>query len=328
MQQKRNEIIDFYKGVLMFGVIWGHTITALKGGLDVGTIFIHTFLRTYDMPFFMILSGFFLTKSLLRDQSKRVLLNRGSMILFPILLWNLISLNWHFSSFYFLWAIFMSSCICIAAHYFSNLIGRHKQLIELIIEMMAIFALHMINIPCNLFYLFPFFVVGRHLPNIDFKLSHITFSLIIFVLALCFWQGKYSPWSLGADAWKENPTEILVYLYRFGLGIIGTFFMANIFKVLHSLQWAGKSIIFQAGSQTLGIYIIQTFLIERFLQRGVKYIIENHNISYTPTEVNVLAYIIAPLITLFTLKMTSEFITKVEKTKYLQYAFGFKLIKK
>lgn len=30
--EKRNIKFDFYKGILIFGVIWGHTITALSGG--------------------------------------------------------------------------------------------------------------------------------------------------------------------------------------------------------------------------------------------------------------------------------------------------------
>lgn len=75
------------------GVILGHTITALKGVLDVGSISVYTFIRTYDMPFFMILSGFFLSKFLYRHEIERVLMNRITMILFPTLLWNVITGN-------------------------------------------------------------------------------------------------------------------------------------------------------------------------------------------------------------------------------------------
>ena len=151
MKQNRNKIIDFYKGILMFGVIWGHSITALKGGIETPPIFIHVFLRTFDMPFFMILSGFFLKRSLLRDGYKKVFFNRVTMILFPIIIWNIAVLNRYFTSYYFLSAVFISSCICIAANYISDKIGKNQ--ISIAIEIIAILSLYLIDLPWNLFYL-------------------------------------------------------------------------------------------------------------------------------------------------------------------------------
>ena len=69
--ENRNQKVDFYKGLLMWGVIWGHTISALTNGTLNKGIFIHNFFRLYDMPFFMILSGFFLFKSLEKNNTCR-----------------------------------------------------------------------------------------------------------------------------------------------------------------------------------------------------------------------------------------------------------------
>ena len=62
MISKRNAKYDFYRGLLMLGVVWGHTITALRYGIGGSSGLLH-FFRTYDMPMFAFISGYFLNKS-------------------------------------------------------------------------------------------------------------------------------------------------------------------------------------------------------------------------------------------------------------------------
>ena len=49
---------DLYKGLLMFSVILGHTFTAISVNS-----YLHIFIRSFDMPFFAFISGYFLRKS-------------------------------------------------------------------------------------------------------------------------------------------------------------------------------------------------------------------------------------------------------------------------
>ena len=56
---ERNAKWDFYRGLLIWGVVIGHTITALKSG-DSSYVWLHTFLRMYDMPMFAFISGYFI----------------------------------------------------------------------------------------------------------------------------------------------------------------------------------------------------------------------------------------------------------------------------
>ena len=53
---ERNSSVDYYNGMLMWWVVWGHTITCLlqNAPSEVG---IHPIFRKYDMPFFMLISG-------------------------------------------------------------------------------------------------------------------------------------------------------------------------------------------------------------------------------------------------------------------------------
>ena len=86
MADKRDTGIDFIKGILIFGVVYGHVITALTVGSHQ-QVWLHTFMRTFDMPFFMLLSGFFFRKSLSSNGFVKVLLNRLTMIgiLLPVI---------------------------------------------------------------------------------------------------------------------------------------------------------------------------------------------------------------------------------------------------
>ncbi len=110
---ERNERYDFYKAVLMFGVVWGHTITNMGGGEISCNI--TWFLRLYDMLFFMLISGYFLKFNVEKYNTKQLLLNKITTILLPTILWTLIlTMGQHlFSGYYFLHAIFYSSVTII-----------------------------------------------------------------------------------------------------------------------------------------------------------------------------------------------------------------------
>lgn len=60
----RDPSVDFAKGMLMWCVVYGHMVDALLGGMSHATVWLHLFVRTFDLPFFMILSGYFLKNSM------------------------------------------------------------------------------------------------------------------------------------------------------------------------------------------------------------------------------------------------------------------------
>ncbi len=325
MAQSRNDFIDFCKGFLMLGVIWGHTITSLEGGISA-PVFIHTFFRTYDMPFFMILSGFFLGKSLSHNQVRKTFVNRITMVLLPVLLWNLLARNIHFSSFYFLFAVFVSSTICIGAYSLGRVFSQKGRYVEFCIEVASIIILHFVSIPWNMFYLFPFFVVGRYLPNINFRLKNFKFFLFAFVFLLCFWQVKYTPWNFGFDAWQNDSFGIVIYVYRFVLGVLGTYIIANVLKVIYNLNGGGYSMLVKCGRQTLAIYILQSFFVG-YLQRFVTFLVQKYDIAYSQIEINIIGYIAAPIVALTLLKICSLIVDCFARYRFTKYLFGFKLIK-
>lgn len=162
----RNEKFDFYKGILMFGVIWGHTITNLLCGSQ-NNIDIHWIMRTYDMPLFMVISGYFMSFTLSRKSLYQAIKDKVTMILLPTLIWGLIiTYGKSVGPLYFLWAIFYSSLIMaiLCKVVKSNVL---RSIICVIIVISLNFAPFTWS---NMSYLFPFFALGYFYNELDVRI--------------------------------------------------------------------------------------------------------------------------------------------------------------
>ena len=114
----RDEKLDFFKGLLIWSVVLGHSLNVLCPGTVL-----HTVIRTFDLPMFMFISGRLLQGSVNRYDWKQFVVNKVTNIAFPAVIWILISLllgDLH--SYYFLWSVFISSVlVCLIRE-----IGKNK----------------------------------------------------------------------------------------------------------------------------------------------------------------------------------------------------------
>lgn len=327
----RNQKVDFYKGLLMWGVIWGHTITALANNTLHEGIFIHRFFRLYDMPFFMILSGYFLYKSLERNNSlKNILLDKITRLLVPILLWNWII---HFpypsiESLYFLWAVFISSILTITIHTITKSL-KYKNYFQLILSLGIILSLYLFpHWQFNLFYLYPFFILGYFSNTFKIRLKCIPF-LILFIISICFWEPEYSPWETCPTTLNGNLT--VVYLFQFLIGAIGSFVMWRIWSFIYKSN-SIINLITRIGKETMALYILQTIVIEIILSKIVRYTQNEiwHGVNWITTSqqnVNILGYLTSPIIAFLTMFVLYKIIRLTKSNIYLAKIWGFKLDK-
>lgn len=151
--------------MLMIGVIWGHTINAYH--LSGYTCWIHMLFRTYDMPFFMLLSGVFLARSVQKYDLWNLFLNKFTTLLVPVVVWSLIrTQGFSFDSYYFIPAVFYSSVFVILANFAANKFLRFAMYISPII------VLHCIDYWFyNIAYLYPFFLIGYLFFNTEIKIK-------------------------------------------------------------------------------------------------------------------------------------------------------------
>ncbi len=328
----RDQEIDFIKGMLIWCVVYGHAVDALCGRLPHQSVWLHVFVRTFDLPFFMVISGYFCQKSLGRKNLSRVVIDRLTMLLFPIVIWTLLRghLNIVSGMYYFLWAVLSSTMACVAVRLVTRLCRVESvRIMELVFLWFLVVLLYFIHMPWNLFYLFPFFVVGYGLRDLDFRLTKTSFAtmVIVFAVGLCFWSAAYSPWRLNDLAWRTDSFAVILYAYRTVLAIAGVYVMNFVFRAVMgylSRTPLVKSAIVEAGAETLAIYILQAILVERAIGKLLSVVFGRLGISVADWYVNLVGYVIAPIVAFFVLIVLTRIVRKIKMIPVVRNLFGFK----
>lgn len=354
MNKIRNDRMDYFKGILMLGVILGHAITALKGGESL-SVDIHTFVRTYDMPFFMLISGLFLAKSVDRYVPWKNILNKISSIIVPLLLWNTVfyickiaisfvlgtatvSVRNYLLAMaggsWFLWSATACSCMMIV------ICGVFKKTGFRLAASVAV-SITLLFVPMdawNLAFMFPFYAIGFFAEWALSKMSEkrIAFwqglSVATFILLWCFWDGRYSVWNAGSYLLGGNMAQTaFAVIFRFAIGLTGCVAMSIVFDILFKsehpwMKWINKELI-SVGNNTLIIYLFQGFVIEYLLAKIVPMAAEK--LAFNPFTFNagLLGYILAPVIAFVCMIVLNRIIIAMKKLPLIgAYIFGFKAI--
>lgn len=87
---KRLESYDFMKGVLIMCVIWGHLCMYLSGS-DYEKNELTTYIRLFQMPLFILISGFFQKSVVTLDDLKSKLRKSILHIGIPLIIWSILT---------------------------------------------------------------------------------------------------------------------------------------------------------------------------------------------------------------------------------------------
>lgn len=317
----RDERYDFYKGLLIIGIVLGHVLTALQSG-EGSTFWIHQFVRTYDLPMFAFISGIFLRESCVKRSAFKNILNKVGGILLPALIWGELFalIGGRFvpdtGGLWFLFSIFISSIIVILINCLKNIALR------VACFGIVIILLHTIIVdPFMTGFLLAPMVVGYYYKEIVFKIRKtlsinnqkllLFFLTYSFILAQCFWKSDYSIWSLGCNVFKNNMyvSNSIGIMYRFVIGMLGSIVMKKLFDTI--LIWINaddreeckkmKKTIIQWGQSTLEIYILHAWLVSVAGAKVISVIVLK--LGYNPLMVNerLLLFVIAPMVTIVVL---------------------------
>ena len=324
----RNERIDFYKGILMWGVVWGHTITSLLNGAqnDIG---IHPIFRTYDMPFFMLISGLFLSYSIKKYSFFQLIKNKITTIAIPTILWTLVLskfssiVSW---SYYFLWAVFLSAMIVCA---FNKSITDKRWQMVVYAVLIILFHVLPFNI-ANLPYLFPYFVLGYYGYNLlyDEKMKSL-YILPFYILGLCFWNGKYNIWNAGANVIGGGTFILLAILYRTFMALSGMIVAKGIFDFLYMYLSDNHpsvcSLFVNFGKETLALYILHVIVLSKVVGKTTEVMIRMLGYNMWETNHLFLGYFIAPLLSFAIMMLLLWLIKWCKRHRYTDKLFGFKI---
>lgn len=331
MMGGRDDSVDFAKGMLMLGIIYGHMVTALFGGGKHIQVWLHSVVRTYDLPFFMLLSGFFLQRSLMKNGCWSTALNRIGMIGLPIVFWTLIRghINVWGWAYYFLWAVFVCSLLCCLVRILSSVLPlKFAKPAEWCLFLAIVTLLHLVYVPWNMFYLFPFFIVGFYLKDIKFEMPAKSLSIVTFlyVVGLCFWSGNYTPWRVGPFSWRDG--IVYINVLRFMFALVGIIVMSNLFKLLQRITVGSRFYekTLNGGKETLGLYILHVILISSVLAKGMKALYSRLDMTLGADLQYCVAYVVAPLASWYCFVGLTYLIRFIRSKSWLKWMFGLRLV--
>lgn len=274
--------LDLTKAFAIFCVLLGHVIQLSSSNDPYHDSWLFQFIYAYHMPLFVMVSGFFLGKSL-QQPFKVFLQKRITQLILPIITFGSLFFVFHntiytalsghapitFNTCFFganMWFLrYLFAMLGIA--YISKRLFRNT-LIAALLPMVILFCFT----KSGIFRLYPYLWCGYFFATHSEKLlqhckRNFAISTLIFAAGLCFWQGDYDA-NLRFIFLKPHfylDTEHLGYvLIRLWVGLSGSFTFLFLFKLLSDQLPQNKlsTYVQRVGRHTLGIYCVQIYLLE------------------------------------------------------------------
>lgn len=313
--EERVIYVDLLKVFAIFLVVWGHCMQHLSE-VPTSTNAVFLWISSFHMPLFMSLAGLFAERTFNRP-FKDYLSKRSKQLLLPWISWSLILLTviflldgkrsisdvirLFFNSLWFLKSLFICGILA--------LIG-FKPNRNRVFWIIVSFILSQILLVWNVSTMYPCFLFGilcsKNMERLlrNSKTIAIISGIMFFGLSIIaanspsFWMRDLGIRAMlidGQMSISDMFTLILsVALRRYAqvlLGCIGALFFISLFSFLFSNRKnsLGKSMA-RFGQFTLGVYVIQTLIVETLMPR-----LFNVDSQYAP----IFNWIIAPCISAF-----------------------------
>jgi fucose 4-O-acetylase-like acetyltransferase len=334
--KQRIEFIDSLKGFAIFCVLWGHSIQYLRDGQDFFHNQMFEFIYSFHMPLFFLISGFFFCSSL-KLQFKEFLKKKAMQLLLPCFVWAVIFILMKISKelivdhtisavnyksmlttllvplwwpFWFLKELFYSYLIV----YLSVKICKKEWLAVVLSICFVLFA----PLCGSQRFLLPIFWIGFWLKNnYQTILPYSKWILLTFgiILGTCllFWDGSYTNYVTAFRPFNIRElsfdfSNIDIALFRWLIGITGSIFFFILFQTIYKKN-RFFSLLGKTGFYTLGIYILQSTILEYYL---------NKTINFPFVNIWIYNFFITPLVAFVVLIMCIVIIKLIKKNRYIE----------
>lgn len=297
MGTKRIYSLDFVKLVAIYLVLWGHCIQSLIPEVGSGEgkpVFLYIY--SFHMSLFMIISGYFAVniegetlKKLIVSKFRQLIIpciSLGGLIILTDIVFNHLN-NWEEGFKTFVFEIWFLKCLflCYVVLFISKKIWNFNKLLAILFVFIAAHATSIYGLSCML----PCFFVGLGFAKYKYYLlNHLTavlfFTSITYIVLLQWWDYDYAKYTF-FNFFKflmalNDPTVarpmlegLLKEFYRICVGISGAVmilsFILLIFAKLPNVKLLNRLSVL--GQYTLGIYVIQTVLLERIIKSVITF---------------------------------------------------------
>ena len=321
---------DIIKCLAIFLVICGHSILHLSSENTYNNS-LYIFITSFHMPLFMLIAGFFSVSSLnlsFKDLFKKKFIQLISPCLsFGLVFYlvNVIVLHIQYDNIllYFIntfW--FLKSCfLCYFILYLTLKIFKYHRYIGLIIAFIGSQAMPVFKLN----WMLPFFITGYILANnYDFLIKYKNFVFIISTIVFSILLMIYDASTMSSLSGIKN--EILngnfqilskvisLQFYRYFLGLAGSLTIISLIMIIINNFNSSNIIGFfnSYGKDTLGIYIIQTLVLENIMSQFI-------DISHI--NIYVFSFLITPLVSFVIMDLCVDILNFIRKNQHLHLFF-------
>lgn len=297
-KNKRSQAFDLLKLFAIFLVVYGHCVQHFLSTQPTDEP-VYQYIYSFHMPLFMMISGYFSISSMQLTPFTLFIKKKFTQLLLPCISWGLLwwikdplisilnqDLQLHLNklirilidNFWFLKSLFF----CYLLYYICNRFSGLKHEIILVITCFISFFITKYNI--NLMY--PCFIAGVILKKKFNNGQTMTFTvknfivLAIFIFLIYSWDYyflQYNPHDLyqclsDSDYLSVVSEYFYILFYRILTGITGGISFILIFNTVfhHTKENKLYRYCSEWGTYTLGIYILQYFILERFLIKFIR----------------------------------------------------------
>ena len=330
--QQRIPYLDFLKFFAIASVLLGHSVEQTTGN-DFWDNPIWSFIYTYHMPLFMLLCGYFFGSSLklslgelIRKKFVQLIIPSLSAFALMVIFVTLTGYNpcpelMDFSWFGFMNAVWFLKCV-----FFCYLIGwlciktlgnvwLSALISTLLVHLFSIFNTDNINFMLPMFWLG--YLCHLYQPWIDrHRKVLLGGSLLLFAALLPFWSGRLTVYMVPIQImdWSQFQIDghnLLITLYRMVIGMAGSlvFFLLSPWMYDRIKHLSIAPVLDRMGKCTLGIYWVQTFLLE-CTWHGIGLYVDTAN-----------SFWVGPLIALLELIVCYQVVLLFKKNRYTRFMF-------
>lgn len=275
--------LDFLKFFAIFSVLVGHATEQLSADIFWDHP-LWEFIYSYHMPLFMFLCGFFF-KSSLKKPFGQMFINKFRQLMVPSLtaftigciimliagvtaIADLCELSfkgflnsvWFLKCIFLCYLIMYPLCKWLQRDWLASLVA--------VVSVILIPGADVVNLN----FMLPMFCLGMCCGNHNEDLERnrkvwLPVSAVAFFGLLCFWNGRLTVYLIPTRVISDGSFDwwnLGISLYRIALGAAGTLFFHLLAKPVFELISRLKisNLLCNIGKSTLGIYFLQTFLLE------------------------------------------------------------------
>lgn len=289
--RQRMQSMDVLKFVAIFFVLWGHAEQYLLSG-DYSDRMVYRHIYSFHMPLFMMISGFFFAMTV-KPKVMENIIGKARQLLLPAVCWSVIFIviaivftrqNLSFDSIrygmmqslWFLKSAFACSMLGLVPFLFFRRrhFGAACVVTLLLSQLLAVIPV--INLP----FMYPAFLVGGliYIYHDRFQYSArwiIPVCCFVWIVCNVFLDGEaYRSMVPGLQQIPQSVgLKVAWRLYKYVMGLCGAVAFMALFEVIFAKPKSGRMISVSAewGKMTLGIYVIQAWVLETALAHFVKF---------------------------------------------------------